>query len=97
MPTAEPIALAAVAGQQAQNADALAVAGLPFALLSGVDLRIGTALRLPAFRVAGTDHYKRQTLLLDQAGTVRHAQMPITDPAGSVTEMLAVVRELAGP
>jgi DNA-binding HxlR family transcriptional regulator/peroxiredoxin len=71
-------------------------AGLPFALLSDVDLRVGTAMRLPAFRVAGTDRYKRQTLLLDETGTVRHAQMPITDPAGSVTEMLGVVRELVG-
>jgi hypothetical protein len=25
---------------------------------------------------------------------VRHVQMPVTDPAGSVTEMLEVVREL---
>lgn len=70
-------------------------ARLPFALLSDVDLRVGTALRLPAFRVAGTDRYKRQTLLLDRTGTVRYAQMPITDPAGSVTEMLSAVRALA--
>ena len=67
-------------------------ARLPFALLSDVDLRVGTALRLPAFRVAGTDRYKRQTLLLDRTGTVRYAQMPITDPAASVTEMLSAVR-----
>jgi DNA-binding HxlR family transcriptional regulator/peroxiredoxin len=70
-------------------------ARLPFALLSDLDLRVGTALRLPAFRVAGTDRYKRQTLLLDRTGTVRHAQMPITDPAGSVTEMLSTVRAFA--
>ncbi len=69
-------------------------ATLPFRLLSDVDLRVGTALRLPAFRVAGTDRYKRQTLLIDPTGTVRHAQMPITDPAGAVTEMLASVRAL---
>ncbi len=69
-------------------------AGLPFPLLSDVELRLSTALRLPAFRVAGTDRYKRQTLLLDAAGTVRHAQMPITDPAGSVTEMLSTLRAL---
>jgi peroxiredoxin/DNA-binding HxlR family transcriptional regulator len=69
-------------------------ASLPFTLLSDVDLRLGTALRLPAFRVAGTDRYKRQTLLIDPTGAVRHAQMPITDPAGAVTEMLAAVRAL---
>jgi peroxiredoxin/DNA-binding HxlR family transcriptional regulator len=77
-----------------QQAAFAAHAALPFPLLSDVDLRVGTALRLPAFRVAGTDRYKRQTLLIDPTGTVRHAQMPITDPAGSVTEMLAAVRTL---
>jgi DNA-binding HxlR family transcriptional regulator/peroxiredoxin len=70
-------------------------ARLPFPLLSDIDLRVGTALRLPAFRVAGGDRYKRQTLLLDETGTVRETQMPITDPAGSVIEMLDLVREIA--
>jgi DNA-binding HxlR family transcriptional regulator/peroxiredoxin len=78
-----------------QQAAFAAHARLPFALLSDIDLRVGTALRLPAFRVAGGDRYKRQTLLLDEAGTVRQTQMPITDPAGSVTEMLGIVRKIA--
>lgn len=69
---------------------------LPFPLLSDLDLHLATALRLPVFRAAGTDRYKRQTLLIDPTGTVRHAQMPITDPAGSVTEMLAAVRRRTG-
>lgn len=85
-----------VVGISSQRTDQQAAfaehAGLPFALLSDVDLRVGTAMRLPAFRVAGTDRYKRQTLLVDPTGAVRHAQMPITDPAGSVTEMLDRVR-----
>lgn len=89
-----------VVGVSSQRTDQQAAfaehAGLPFRLLSDVDLRVGTAMRLPAFRVAGTDRYKRQTLLLDPTGTVRHAQMPITDPAGSVVEMLTTVRALAG-
>ena len=88
-----------VVGISSQRTDQQAAfaehARLPFTLLSDVDLRVGTALRLPAFRVAGTDRYKRQSLLLDRAGTVRHVQMPITDPAGSVTEMLRAVRALA--
>lgn len=87
-----------VMGVSSQRTDQQAAfaehAALPFTLLSDVDLRLGTALRLPAFRVAGADRYKRQTLLIDSTGAVRHAQMPITDPAGSVTEMLAVVRTL---
>ena len=95
----EFVALGAdVVGISSQRTDQLAAfadhVGLPFTFLSDVDLRVGTAMRLPAFRVAGTDRYKRHTLLLDESGTVRHAQMPITDPAGSVTEMLGVVREL---
>lgn len=89
-----------VVGISSQRTDQQAAfaehAGLPFPLLSDVDLRLGTAMRLPAFRVAGTDRYKRQSLLVDDTGTVRHAQMPITDPAGSVTEMLDVVRQLVG-
>lgn len=86
-----------VSSQRTEDQAAFAEhAALPFDLLSDVDLRVGTALRLPAFRVAGTDRYKRQTLLLDHAGTVRHAQMPITDPSGSVTDMLATLRSLAG-
>jgi peroxiredoxin/DNA-binding HxlR family transcriptional regulator len=87
-----------VVGISSQRTDQQAAfaehASLPFTLLSDVDLSVGTALRLPAFRVAGTDRYKRQTLLVDPTGTVRHVQMPITDPAGSVTEMLALVRAL---
>jgi DNA-binding HxlR family transcriptional regulator/peroxiredoxin len=86
-----------VSSQAAEEQAAFADhAGLPFPLLSDVELRLSTALRLPAFRVAGTDRYKRQTLLLDATGTVRHAQMPITDPAGSVTEMLTTLRGLTG-
>lgn len=86
-----------VIGISSQRSDQQAAfvehAALPFALLSDVDLRVGTALQLPAFRVAGTYRYKRQTLLLDEAGRIRHTQMPITDPAESVTEMLHALRE----
>ena len=54
----------------------------------------GLPFRLPVFRAAGIDRFKRQTLLLDPGGVVRHVQLPITDPAGAVDEMLAVVRSL---
>ncbi len=85
-----------VSSQRSEEQAAFAEhARLPFDLLSDVDLRVGASLRLPAFRVAGTNRYKRQTLLLDAEGTVRHVQMPITDPAGSVTEMLSFLRTLA--
>lgn len=77
--------------QQAAFAD---FAKLPFQLLSDPDGRVATALRLPMFRVAGGDRYKRQSLLVDPAGTVRFVQAPITDPAGSVDEMLSQAKKL---
>jgi DNA-binding HxlR family transcriptional regulator/peroxiredoxin len=79
-----------------QQAAFAAFAGLPFLLLSDEDLRLGASLRLPMFRAAGVDRFKRQSLLVDPAGVVRHVQVPITDPAGSVDEMLDVVRSLLG-
>jgi DNA-binding HxlR family transcriptional regulator/peroxiredoxin len=67
-------------------------AKLPFPLLSDQDGRLAAGLRLPTFRVAGGDRFKRLTLLADPAATIRAVQFPITDPAASVTHMLAQVR-----
>jgi DNA-binding HxlR family transcriptional regulator/peroxiredoxin len=67
-------------------------ASLPFPLLSDSDSRLAAALRLPMFRAAGVDRFKRQSLLLGPGGVVRWVQMPITDPAGSVDEMLEAAR-----
>ena len=77
-----------------QQAAFAAHADLPFRLLSDQNNHLATALRLPTFRAAGVDRFKRHTLLLDGDGVVRHVQMPITDPAGSVDEMLEVVSGL---
>src|SRR5262245_25212268 len=77
-----------------QQAAFAAYADLPFRLLSDQNNHLATALRLPTFRAAGIDWFKRHTLLLDSDGVVRHVQMPITDPAGSVDEMLEVVSRL---
>jgi peroxiredoxin len=89
---------AQVAGVSTQRSDEQAAfaahAKLPFPLASDQDARLAAALRLPAFRVAGVDRFKRQSLLVDPDGVVRHVQMPVTDPPGSVTEMLDVVRSL---
>jgi peroxiredoxin len=70
-------------------------ARLPFPLLSDQDARLAAALRLPTFRVAGTDRLKRLTLLLDPSAVVRAVQFPITDPAGSVDAMLTRLEEIA--
>jgi DNA-binding HxlR family transcriptional regulator/peroxiredoxin len=87
---------ARIRGVSTQRPDQLAAfaaqAKLPFPLLSDQDGRLAAALRLPTFRTAGVDRFKRLTLLADPTATIRAVQFPITDPAGSVTEMLAEVR-----
>ena len=83
---------AQIRGVSTQRPDQLAAfaqhARLPFALLSDGDSKLAAGLRLPTFRVAGVDRFKRATLLVDPGAVVRAAQFPVTDPAGSVTEML---------
>jgi DNA-binding HxlR family transcriptional regulator/peroxiredoxin len=68
---------------------------LPYPVLSDVDAELVTALRLPTFHAAGRDHLKRLTLVVDPGGVVRAVQFPISDPAGSVHEALAMVRNAA--
>ena len=62
-------------------------------VLSDVDAELVTALRLPTFHAGGRDHLKRLTLVVDPDRVVRAVQFPITDPAGSVREALALVQE----
>ena len=69
-----------------------ALARLPFPLLSDQEGDLAAALRLPMFRTAGVERLKRQSLLVGPDRVVRHVQAPVTDPAGSVDEMLAVVQ-----
>ena len=70
---------------------------LRYPLLSDVDAELVTALRLPTFHAGGRDHLKRFTLVVDPGRVVRSVQFPITDPAGSVRDVLAVVREALEP
>jgi DNA-binding HxlR family transcriptional regulator/peroxiredoxin len=87
---------AQIRGVSTQRPDQLAAFAehvrLPFALLSDFDHRLSAGLLLPTFRAAGVDRLKRLTLLVDPAAVVRAVQYPVTDPAGSVTEMLALLR-----
>jgi DNA-binding HxlR family transcriptional regulator/peroxiredoxin len=85
-----------VRGVSTQRPDQLAAfadhVGLPFALLSDCDHKLSAGLLLPTFRAAGVDRLKRLTLLVDPSAVVQAVQYPITDPAGSVTEMLGTLQ-----
>ncbi|MFG2109406.1 winged helix-turn-helix transcriptional regulator [Micromonospora chersina] len=87
---------AEVRGVSTQRPDQLAAfaahARLPYPLLSDEDGRLAAGLLLPTFRAGGVARFKRLTLLLDPEAVVRAVQFPVTDPAGSVDEMLAEVR-----
>ncbi|MBQ0906876.1 winged helix-turn-helix transcriptional regulator [Micromonospora sp. U21] len=76
-----------------QLADFAAYTRLPFPLLSDQDGRLAAGLLLPTFRAGGITRFKRLTLLVDPTAVVRAVQFPVTDPAGSVDEMLDMVRE----
>ena len=88
---------ATVRGVSTQRPDQLAAfaahARLPYPLLSDQDSRLAAGLLLPTFRAAGVDRFKRLTLLADHDAIIRAVQFPISDPAGSVDEMLTLVRD----
>ncbi|MFD3516390.1 winged helix-turn-helix transcriptional regulator [Streptomyces sp. NPDC058657] len=67
--------------------------GLPFTLLSDVDLRLSAALRLPVFRAGQALRLKRAVLVVDRDRVVRHARFPVTDIPGAVREALHAVQE----
>ncbi|QWB22179.1 MULTISPECIES: winged helix-turn-helix transcriptional regulator [Streptomyces] len=69
--------------------------GIPFTLLSDVDLRLAAALRLPVFRAGQALRVKRAVLVVDRERVVRQAHFPVTDIPGAVREALAVVRAVA--
>ncbi|MEV4635953.1 winged helix-turn-helix transcriptional regulator [Actinoplanes sp. NPDC049548] len=87
-----------IRGVSTQRPDQLAAfaehAGLPYPLISDQDERLAASLRLPTFRAGGADRFKRLTLFVDATTTIRAVQFPVTDPAGSVTEMLRLVKGL---
>ncbi|WP_326559184.1 winged helix-turn-helix transcriptional regulator [Micromonospora sp. NBC_01796] len=88
---------ATVRGVSTQRPDELAAfvthARLPYPLLSDQDSKLAAGLLLPTFRAAGVDRFKRFTLLVDPDSVIRATQFPITDPAGSVAEMLTLVHD----
>jgi DNA-binding HxlR family transcriptional regulator/peroxiredoxin len=88
---------AAIRGVSTQRPDQLAAfvahAQLPYPLLSDQDSKLAAGLLLPTFRAGGVDRFKRLTLLADPDAVIRAVQFPINDPAGSVAEILTLVRE----
>ncbi|MEV3860238.1 winged helix-turn-helix transcriptional regulator [Streptomyces sp. NPDC050095] len=66
--------------------------GIPFTLLSDVDLRLAAALRLPVFRAGQALRLKRAVLVVDRDRVVRQARFPVTDIPGAVREALEAVR-----
>ncbi|HSZ56036.1 MAG TPA: peroxiredoxin [Tepidisphaeraceae bacterium] len=64
---------------------------LPFELLSDVDLRFTTALRLPTFEVEGKMLIKRLTLVVCD-GAIRKVFYPVFPPDGHAAEVLVWLR-----
>lgn len=86
---------ASVRGVSTQSPDELRAfadhAAIGFPLLSDAGLELTAALRLPTFRVAGLERLKRLTLLIDAREVVRGVLYPVTDPAASVMDALALI------
>jgi peroxiredoxin len=90
---------AAIHGISTQRSDQQSAfsthAGLPFTLLSDVDLAFAAALRLPTFHVAGVERLKRLTLVADPERVIRHVDYPIEDPVGSVHNALEAISAMS--
>jgi len=67
---------------------------IAFPLVSDQDLQLAAALRLPTFRAAGADRLKRATLVVRHDREIRGVLYPVTDPAGSVDDALALVEQV---
>jgi DNA-binding HxlR family transcriptional regulator/peroxiredoxin len=71
-----------------------AAEGIPFPLLSDVDLELTAALRLPTFRGAQQLRHKRAVLVIDAERVVRHCIYPVADIPAAVAQALTLVRTL---
>lgn len=67
---------------------------LPFQLLSDSGLQLRSALRLPTFKVAGMELFKRLTLITEQ-GRIRKVFYPVFPPDRNADDVLAWLRENA--
>lgn len=71
--------------------------GVPFPLMSDVDLRLAAALRLPTARIGQQPRLKRAVLVVTRDRTVRHAIFPVTDIPAAVEEALTIATAAAHP
>lgn len=68
---------------------------IPFRLLSDQELQLAAALRLPTFRAAGGDNFKRITLLVRSADReIQNVLYPVPDPVATVSDVLTVLDRL---
>jgi DNA-binding HxlR family transcriptional regulator/peroxiredoxin len=74
-----------------EQAEFAAAEGVPFPLLSDVDLQLAAALRLPSVRIGQQPRLKRLIVVVDADRVVRHAIFPVVDIPAAVADALDVV------
>jgi DNA-binding HxlR family transcriptional regulator/peroxiredoxin len=90
------VAVHGVSTQRPEEQAAFAEAeGVPFMLMSDVDLRLAAALRLPTARIGQQPRLKRAVLVVTRDRTVRHAIFPVTDIPAAVQEALTSATAVA--
>ncbi|MFG1682299.1 winged helix-turn-helix transcriptional regulator [Nonomuraea sp. NPDC049269] len=92
---ARDIAIHGVSTQRPDEQAAFATAeGIPFPLLSDMDLRLAAALRLPTFRAGQALRLKRLILVVDRLRVIRHVIFPVLDIPAAITEALTVAETI---
>jgi peroxiredoxin len=64
---------------------------MPFPVIADPELRLGAALDLPTFEIAGLRLYKRLTLVAEQ-GRIAKVFYPVFAPDANAGEVLAYLR-----
>ncbi|MFD1540410.1 winged helix-turn-helix transcriptional regulator [Nonomuraea guangzhouensis] len=89
------IAIHGVSTQRPDEQTAFAAAeGIPFPLLSDMDLRLAAALRLPTFRAGQALRLKRLILVVDRLRVIRHVIFPVLDIPAAITEALTATEAI---
>jgi DNA-binding HxlR family transcriptional regulator/peroxiredoxin len=70
--------------------------GIPFPLLSDMDLRLAAALRLPTFHTGQGLRLKRTILVADRNRIIHQATFPVIDIPAAVDTALGTARNLTG-